>query len=44
VAEALSVADGVTVATWIKGGSMANPVDPVLARRFMDAVKEARGA
>lgn len=44
VAEALRVADGVTVATWIKGGSMANPVDPVLARRFMAAVKEARGA
>jgi membrane complex biogenesis BtpA family protein len=35
--------DGVTVATWIKGGNMRNPVDPVLARRFMNAVRASRG-
>lgn len=43
VAEALAVADGVTVATWIKGGDMRSPVDPRLARQFMDAVQEASG-
>lgn len=42
VPEALAVADGVIVATWIKGGNMRNPVDPVLARQFMDAVRSAR--
>lgn len=39
VAEALSVADGVTVATWIKGGDMRRPVNPELARKFMDAMR-----
>jgi membrane complex biogenesis BtpA family protein len=42
VARALTVADGVVVATWIKGGDMRNPVDPELARRFMSAVSLAR--
>jgi uncharacterized protein len=41
VAEALSAADGVAVATWIKGGDMRNPVDPKLAQAFMDAVRRA---
>jgi len=42
VARALSVADGVVVATWIKAGEMRNPVEPELARRFMSAVSSAR--
>jgi membrane complex biogenesis BtpA family protein len=42
--EALAIADGVVVATWIKHGDMRNAVDPVLARRFMDAVAQARDA
>jgi uncharacterized protein len=41
VGEALAVADGVSVATWIKGGDMRNSVDPLLARTFMEAVREA---
>jgi predicted TIM-barrel enzyme len=41
VAEALRVADGVVVATWIKRGDMRNPVDPDLARRFVEAVRQA---
>ncbi len=41
VAEALSIADGVSVATWIKGGDMRNPVDYRLARTFMGAIREA---
>lgn len=42
VAEALEVADGVVVASWIKHGDMRNATDPALARRFMDAVRIAR--
>lgn len=42
VGEALAIADGVTVATWIKGGDMRNPVDPERARAFMAAVRQAR--
>jgi membrane complex biogenesis BtpA family protein len=42
VAEALAIADGVVVATWIKGGDMGNPVDPRLARHFMAEVRAAR--
>jgi uncharacterized protein len=42
VARALSIADGVVVATWIKGGNMRNPVEPELARRFTSAVSSAR--
>jgi membrane complex biogenesis BtpA family protein len=42
VGEALALADGVVVATWIKHGDMRNPVDPELARRFMAAVVLAR--
>ena len=42
VGEALTNADGVVVATWIKGGDMRNPVDPALAREFMDAVGAMR--
>lgn len=44
VAEALTIADGVTVASWIKGGNMQNPVDPDLAKAFMQAVWRARGS
>lgn len=44
VGEALAVADGVTVTTWIKGGDMRNPTNPELARAFMAAVKRARAA
>ena len=43
VAEALQVADGVVVASWIKRGDMRNATDPELARRFMSAMKAARG-
>lgn len=42
VGEALTVADGVVVATWIKGGDMRKGVNPRLARRFMAAVVAAR--
>lgn len=42
VGQALAVADGVVVATWLKAGDMRNPVDPELARRFMSAVSSAR--
>jgi membrane complex biogenesis BtpA family protein len=42
VARALSIADGVVVATWIKGGNMRNLVEPELARRFTSAVSSAR--
>ncbi|HEU0114661.1 MAG TPA: BtpA/SgcQ family protein [Thermomicrobiales bacterium] len=41
VAEALTVADGVAVATWIKHGDMSNPVDPERARQFVAAVRQA---
>jgi predicted TIM-barrel enzyme len=44
VGDALTVADGVVVATWIKAGDMRNPVDPELARHFMQAVSSARSA
>ncbi len=44
VGQGLAVADGVVVATWIKHGDMRNAVDPELARRFMDAVTQARNA
>ncbi len=43
VGEALSVADGVVVATWIKRGNMRNAVDPDLARQFLAAVRNAGG-
>ena len=42
VAEALTVADGVVVASWIKHGDMRNATDPALARQFMSAVRIAR--
>lgn len=42
VGAALQFADGVVVATWIKGGDMRNAVNPELARRFMSAVRSAR--
>jgi hypothetical protein len=44
VGDALTVADGVVVATWVKAGEMHNPVDPELARHFMQAVSSARSA
>lgn len=34
--------DGVSVGTWVKNGNMKNPIDPELARRFMEGVREAR--
>lgn len=43
VSEALTVADGIVVATWVKGGDMRNPVDPELAKQFMAMVATARG-
>ncbi len=43
LAEALTAVNGVTVATWIKGGQMRNPVDPQLARQFMAAFRAASG-
>ncbi len=42
VRDALAVADGVVVATWIKGGDMRNPVDPELAKQFMAAVSSGQ--
>lgn len=42
VAEALQIADGVVVASWIKHGDMRSATDPDLARRFMTAVRAAR--
>lgn len=41
VDEALSVADGVIVSTWIKGGDMSKPINADLAQLFMEAVREA---
>jgi uncharacterized protein len=43
VAEALTIADGAAVATWIKHGDMRNPVDPERARQFVAAVRQAEG-
>lgn len=42
VGEALTVADGVTVANWIKGGDLGASVDRRRAVTFMDAVRQAR--
>jgi len=39
--EALEVADGVTVATWIKGGDMRRSTDPGRAREFVAAGRDA---
>jgi len=39
VAQVVGVADGVTVATSIKHGDMTNPVDPLLATAFVDAIR-----
>ena len=44
VAEALTVADGAAVATWIKHGDMRNPVNPERARQFVAAVRRAERA
>jgi len=45
VAEILSVADGVIVGTSLKVDAITwNPVDEARARRFMERVREARGA
>lgn len=42
VADALAVADGVTVASWLKQGDLRNPVDWSRAEEFMNAVRRAR--
>jgi uncharacterized protein len=39
VAEALTIADGVAAATWLKHGDMRNPVDLARARQFIAAVR-----
>jgi len=41
VAAFLQHYDGVCIATWIKNGNMQNPVDPVRARQFVQAVADA---
>lgn len=38
----LSVYDGVSVATWIKGGDMKNPIDPFRAKQFLDNARKAK--
>lgn len=42
VDQIVGLVDGVTVATSIKHGNMANPVDPVLAAAFVQAVEPNR--
>lgn len=42
VYELLQHYDGVAVATWIKNGDMKNPVDPELAKIFINQVKQAK--
>ena len=41
VGRVVDLVDGVTVATSIKHGDMANPVDPRLAAAFVGAIREA---
>ena len=41
IANLLQIYDGVSVATWIKGGDMKNPIDSIRAKRFL---QNARGA
>lgn len=42
VCELLQYYDGVSVATWVKGGDMKNPIDPERAKIFMSEVERAR--
>jgi hypothetical protein len=43
VGDALAIADGIIVGTWLKvDGHIYNPIDPERARRFMEAVRGAR--
>lgn len=42
IGQVVGLVDGVTVATSIKGGDMTNPVDPVEAIAFINALKVAR--
>lgn len=44
VADALAVADGVTVANWIKRGDLRQPAEGGRAKAFMRAVRRAREA
>jgi len=38
----LSVYDGVSVATWIKGGDMRKPIDPSRAKQFLENARKAK--
>lgn len=42
VAELMKYYDGVSVATWIKDGNMANEINPKKARLFMNEVEKSR--
>jgi hypothetical protein len=42
ISELMELYDGVSVATWIKGGDMSNPINPNRANEFMNKVKDKR--
>ena len=42
ISETFGLVDGVTVATSLKHGDMRNPIDPILAREFATAYRQAR--
>lgn len=42
ISKILQYYDGVSVGTWVKNGNMRNPIDPKLAKQFMDGVERAR--